>query len=180
LHDRFHSKSVRLAKFRASQLSVKKCSYCGRENADDADYCYECGTAFHPERETRRSEKAGTLFRFVGRPISPWVKWGLYFAAWGAVVLAAINRNNAHLLAILAFPTGLLSIMPFNIAAMAVLLIGWVVVFVGWTIYIVLTIAIGRTKRVSVFSLLYVLFCILLAVNVAGCKKLLETAAGIH
>ncbi len=28
---------------------MKKCSYCGRENADESESCLECGTTFNPE-----------------------------------------------------------------------------------------------------------------------------------
>jgi hypothetical protein len=38
----------------------------------------------------------------------------------------------------------------------------------------------GNYGRIDFYSLLYVLFCVLLALNVAGCKKLLATADGIH
>ncbi len=36
------------------QVSMKKCSYCGRDNTDMALHCYECGTEF--EREAMDSE----------------------------------------------------------------------------------------------------------------------------
>jgi hypothetical protein len=159
---------------------VKKCSYCGRENADEADYCYECGTAFHPEKEIERCERTASLFGFIGRPISPWIKWGLYVIVWSVVALATITKKNANFLAIFAFPLGLLSIMPIKVALMTAWFAGLVVAIWGWIFYSLLTVAIARAKRVSVFSLLYILLCVLLAVNVTGCQKLLQTAAGIE
>jgi hypothetical protein len=32
---------------------MKKCTYCGRENADDAARCHECGTSFVSQTEDR-------------------------------------------------------------------------------------------------------------------------------
>lgn len=36
--------------------AVKKCSYCGRENADDAANCFECGTEFEHDSAAPRKE----------------------------------------------------------------------------------------------------------------------------
>jgi len=41
----------------SSPHTVKKCSYCGRDNADDASNCRECGTEF--EREAAKPTEAG-------------------------------------------------------------------------------------------------------------------------
>jgi hypothetical protein len=50
----------------------------------------------------------------------------------------------------------------------------------GWMIYVILTVMMGLAKRMGVFFLIYFLFCVLLALNLAGCKSMLVTAAGIH
>jgi hypothetical protein len=70
--------------------------------------------------------------------------------------------------------------MPVKAALMTAWLAGLVVAISGWILYSLLTVAIGITKRAGIFLLLYIFLCILLATNVAGCQKLLETAAGIH
>ena len=157
---------------------MKICPCCRCDNDDKEENCNKCGASLGIWGKSTFQD--GNIPKSDDESLSPWLKWGLYFAAWGVVALATITRENAKPLAILAFPLGLLGILPFNIAAIAVMLLCWPVVIGGWIIYIVLTVAIGRTKRISVFSILYILFCFLLALNVAGCKKLLETAAGIH
>ena len=55
---------------------MKRCSYCGRENADDAFHCRECGTEFerpseppHPEATPSASGTEGPEFELA--PLAP-------------------------------------------------------------------------------------------------------------
>jgi Putative prokaryotic signal transducing protein len=51
---------------------MKKCSYCGRENSDEASHCFECGTEFDPiapPPPPRQPEPAGPRYRI--RALSP-------------------------------------------------------------------------------------------------------------
>jgi hypothetical protein len=69
---------------------VKQCSYCGRENPDDAKSCRECGTqgfvtlALPPEAWPQRGRKpSGVLFRVLAATIVGVSVAGLsLFAAW--------------------------------------------------------------------------------------------------
>jgi len=166
---------------------MKKCRYCGRENADDAAYCGECGTEFHIQARPRQIGKprpffgeTNPSFGFIKRLVPPWIKWGLYVAAWGAVILATLVRKPSDLRMAPGFPIGLLAVLPAETAIVLAWMAAPAAVCGGWMIYFVLTAAIGRAKRLGVFSLAYATLCILLVLNVVGCKKILETAAGIH
>jgi uncharacterized membrane protein YvbJ len=66
---------------------MKGCGYCGRENPDDAAQCCECGTAFGAK--TGPEQPAG-LLESLDQPISSRLKWGLWYAAWGVVVLVTL------------------------------------------------------------------------------------------
>src|SRR6516225_816592 len=92
---------------------MKACDYCGRENADDARHCLECGTPFGNQAEPEQSEPEPRVFsdalEFLARPISDPVKWCLYFVAWGIVVLA-MGRENVP--GALLFPLGLIAVFP--------------------------------------------------------------------
>ena len=46
---------------------MKKCSYCGRDNADEAVNCHECGTEF--EREAKDSESADQKIKAEDKPV---------------------------------------------------------------------------------------------------------------
>lgn len=51
---------------------------------------------------------------------------------------------------------------------------------VGWTIYIALTFMMFVAKRTNVFWRAYIVFCLLLALNLVGCRRIIDAAAGIH
>jgi hypothetical protein len=114
--------------------------------------------------------------------ISPWAKWGLYFIAWGAVVLVALANNPSDLLSAPGFPIGFIAMFPNGAekAITAAWLLGPISIGIGWTLYAVLSIVMSCAKRISVFLPVYIVFCILLTLNVIGCRKILETMAGIH
>jgi len=114
--------------------------------------------------------------------ISPWIRWGLYLDAWSAVIVTVGVNNPNDLLSAAGFPIGLFGIVPNGqqLAITAAWLLGPICAGIGWTIYIVLTVVIGYAKRITIFSIVYAFFCVLLALNVVGCKRLIEAAAGTH
>jgi hypothetical protein len=117
------------------------------------------------------------------RGIPNWIKWAFYLAAWGGVVVAVIVRKPDDLLTAPGFPVGLLGVL-FLIGAeqatVAVWFGGLGAVVAGWFLYAFLSVTMMRTKKTWVFSMIYVGFCVLLALNLAGCRKIMETVAGIH
>ncbi len=50
----------------------------------------------------------------------------------------------------------------------------------GWILYAALSMLIDRTRKIGTFFPVYFVLCVILALNVVGCKKTLEAAAGIH
>src|SRR5207249_2919319 len=74
---------------RLKLIAMKSCSYCGRENRDDADHCHECGTALaEPTAAAQLSdESAGLdwfvfLLRYAGTAL---LVVGLYLLSFGPV-----------------------------------------------------------------------------------------------
>lgn len=64
------------------KLSVKKCSYCGRENTDEAVYCQECGTEFATAPTSpNKSPSAGFGIRLLARFVDTLAGLFLGFAA---------------------------------------------------------------------------------------------------
>lgn len=109
------------------------------------------------------------------------LKWGLYFGAWGAVILLTLVTNPAYLLGAASFPVGLIAMLPRGEErAIEVSMLGPAFVGFGWIVYSALSFVISLTKKMSVFSIAYALLCLLLLLNMAGCHKVLEAAAGIH
>ena len=88
---------------------MKNCTYCGRENKDDAAQCGERGTAFVTELRDTPDDPEGaaadkrvpygalwciggilvTLFSYVSAASSPY--GGTYIVAWGAIVFGALR-----------------------------------------------------------------------------------------
>lgn len=104
---------------------MKNCAYCGRKNSDDAANCFECGTPF---------DSAQLVSNPFSRPISRQLKWGLYFFAWGVVILATLARNPADLLAFPGFPIGLTAMFGTEAAILVAWLVGPAAITAGWVI----------------------------------------------
>ena len=108
------------------------------------------------------------------------MKLGLYFGAWAVLIFQLLRDKPEQLLKAPGFPIGLLAGLPAQTAIVVAWFGGWLVAIVGWTIYGVLTNVILRARRMPVFAITYVVFCVLLALNMVGCNKMIEIAAGIH
>jgi hypothetical protein len=154
-------------------VSTKICGYCGRQNAEEAVVCRECGTKFAGDREV----PVDAFWKEWARPISSRSKWVLWFAAWGVVVLAI---KPANLWAAPYFPLGLLAVFPRGDKVAIMLGMSFLPAVLGWGIYALLSAAIDRSKKKGVFLLIYVVFCTLLALNVVGCRKTLSALSGIE
>ena len=81
------------------------------------------------------------------------------------------------------FPAGLFTFFLSEEGGIKLLMVtgmGIVPTLIGWMIYVMLSVRMALTRRKLTFFILYSIFCILLAMNVVGCKKTLHAAAGIH
>jgi len=159
-----------------------ECSYCGRENDKGAQQCTECGTRFFDKAPSGQLTNPASS---VAGSLSPLFKWGLYLAPWSLVALQSALSEPRQLLQAPAFPVGLLGLIATGSRGKeGAIVLAWFaglsVIIFGWGVYIALTVLMARTKKPNLFLLYYIPFCALLALNVSGCKKLAETAAGIH
>jgi len=87
--------------------------------------------------------------------------------------------HPASLLSAPLFPVGLLIWLPNGEdKAVTGLMIGaWMI---GWLFYLILTIFVFAAKRMSVFIIVYVIFCLSLILNIVGCEKTMEAVSQIH
>ncbi|HEX2638983.1 MAG TPA: PH domain-containing protein [Pyrinomonadaceae bacterium] len=101
------------------------CTKCGRQNADDAVYCQQCGSMLEPEHETRVARRGGDRLETgiddpaVIAAISPTLKFvtaGYVLAVVGAFLVAALYSIAARAL-------GSDAIWPGVILGMSLLLI---------------------------------------------------------
>ncbi|MDB6028799.1 MAG: hypothetical protein JWM68_5022 [Verrucomicrobiales bacterium] len=95
----------------------------------------------------------------------------LFFVAWGAVIFLMGLQN---LVGVLYFPAGLLIMFPKG--SDLVLEAGarqWPCA-IGWIFYIVFCLTTFLAKRRGVFYLLYAILIMLLIINVAGCKSVMN------
>lgn len=163
------------------------CSYCGRENSDEAEHCSECGTPL-------RNDPASTSGGLKGIPnhessfpepaqhqVSLWLKWLLWLLAWGSLAIFTALEHPEDFKGILGFPFGFCGLLPIDATTGFYILLALpVVVVCGWLLYLKLTVAIHKAKTLERFLLLYVLLCLLLAINAAGCRRLITIGASIH
>jgi len=119
-------------------------------------------------------------FQFPSGPASRWVKLGLYFAAWGTLVLTVWSKTPDHLQSAPAFPVGLLGGLPQQHAIVVAWLGGLPDMIGGWMLYALLTYVMLRIKNIPIFLVLFAMFCILLALNLAGCNRMMKTVSGTH
>jgi hypothetical protein len=109
------------------------------------------------------------------------LRFWLFWAAWAGVVIAVLITNPAYFLRAYAFPIGLAVFFgPDETFAMKLAMIGPSAWFAGWMIYIGLAFIMSSVKRRWQFYLVYTIFCILLAFNVAGCKKVMDIATQLE
>jgi hypothetical protein len=145
---------------------MKICPHCGRENQDEITCCQECG---------KKTETGN----FEDKSISISVKRSFWFGAWGMVILATLATNPASIVTAPLFPVGLFALFP-NGDNKAIVAWGTGGFVIGWVFYTLLSIVMFITKKRGIFFLLYIIFCILLALNIAGCQRILKGVSNIQ
>ena len=100
--------------------------------------------------------------------------------AWVAVALLSMIPEPSQIVLAPFFPVGLLALLPRGEekAITAYMLV--TPCLLGWAFYAAITWAIFSVPGKKSFFAVYCLFCLVLALNVVGCKRTLEAAAGIH
>jgi hypothetical protein len=156
---------------------MKICGWCGGRNPDEATECSECGT---PVKQGGEALPAQDFREWFNRPASARLKCYLWYATWGGVILVTLAIKPASILTAPCFPVGLLALLPNGdskaiLAAMTV-----IPILVGWALYVLLSVLMARTRRRGSFLLLYLAFCLLLALNLVGCQRALEAASQIQ
>lgn len=110
--------------------------------------------------------------------LSTKAKCGYWFGAWAGVGILTLILSPSSIVAVPFFPAGLLGFFGHEESGIIGFMTGaWVL---GWVLYMVLTVSMVRAKKRDAFFRTYVVFCILLALNVAGCQRLTSAASGIH
>src|SRR5579871_4222095 len=109
-------------------------------------------------------------------PPSGKAKLGYWCAAWIGVAVVTLLINPSAIAAVPFFPAGLFGLLGNGEAGIIAFMMGaWIS---GWALYVVLTVSMVRAKKRDAFFRTYVVFCILLALNVGGCQRLGEVASG--
>ena len=153
------------------------CANCGRDNPGEATRCQECGAPFYSENPAQTSPSFKDWFV---HPASPRLKWWLWFAAWAGVALAILPNYPSYIIAFPGFPLGLIAALPHGEekAVMAWMMV--VPIFAGWLPYVLLAWMMSRSRNRGRFVIIYIVFCLLLMVNVEGCRRTLEAVKGIR
>jgi hypothetical protein len=158
---------------------VKTCANCGRTSKDNAKICEDCGTNFPASSEAAPVVNPGQHEMKRGSQLPLSVKWCLFLAAWGFVLVKCLVWNPQSILVTPFFPIGLVAWLP-NGEEKAIFVWfvgGWIV---GWALYAFLAFLIFKVKNLGLFVFIYALLLLLLVLNIAGCKRVVEAASGIH
>lgn len=158
---------------------MKTCTNCWCANDDEAECCRECGTKFVVWKGLEPLSSSQQDDAKFNCPIPTSTKLRFWFGAWGFVILASLAVNPSYLLAAPCFPVGLFALFPNGIENV---FWGWGTgAFVlGWVLYAVLSAIMFKAKKKSVFLIIYIIFCILLLLNVGGCQRVLEDVSHIE
>jgi hypothetical protein len=158
---------------------VKICQNCRRENNDEAEVCSECETKFPVRNEPERLPPANQENPKFNDPISVSTKWLLWFVAWGFVAVVNILISPASILGALFFPIGLLVWLPNGEekAIKGAMMNAWIF---GWFFYILLSAVMLQIKKRGIFFIIYIIFCVLLMLNIVGCQRVMQAASEIH
>jgi hypothetical protein len=149
---------------------MRTCLSCCFANSDEAEFCAKCGARVSPQSSDLN----------FNDPISKSAKRRFWLAAWIGVILTVLLIKPSYVLSAPFFPVGLFAWLPNgeNKAIWAWFLI--FPMFIGWPIYFFLTMIMFRTQKRATFIVTYVIFCILLALNVGGCQHILKSVSGIQ
>jgi hypothetical protein len=161
---------------------MKRCPRCSRDNDDAVANCMHCGVELGNSEKTPTA--AGQKFAKSGEEsFSKRVKSYYWFSAWAGVALIVLAINPAYLRASLLFPVGLFALLPIGdgtgIGASMMAMEGGIFI-VGWALYAVLTAMMFNAKNRRVFFARYIIFCVLLLLNISGCHHILKSLSGIQ
>jgi hypothetical protein len=165
---------------------MKVCWHCGRTNDDGVKYCLGCGTRISA-LDAFIYAKFLALKAFIQKDEAPKgedkasesERWRLWLIAWGGVLLVTLVTGPAYVLAAPLFPIGLFVFLRGGEGKAIEGLMGgaW---GIGWLLYAALSVVMFVVRKKEVFSVVYVIFCVLLILNLVGCQRLLLAANGLH
>jgi hypothetical protein len=159
---------------------MKICANCHIANEDDESCCTECG---HTSFENSAQVLAGQPQPFFLFGYSLGRKEEIHFhqrclcccLAWAAAIpaMAIVARgfNSYLLMSPFITPAGVLVIFLCNstLDSELTLIAGAIA---GWAYYVILTAASLCAKRRRIFVLVFVILCVSLLLNIAGCEAL--------
>ena len=140
---------------------MKECTYCGRENKDEAAYCFECGTGF-PVPDTGPDVCEPKESRI---PISLRARVGLWIVAWITIATVMTILNPHYLRFVWFWPAGLIFLWPIPLEGGGILI-------VGWLCYVALTVWGLCSRYRARYLFVYGVLCVSLIANGAGCHWL--------
>ncbi len=158
---------------------MKTCPNCWCMNNDEAENCQKCGTKFALWEGARPLPVSNEERPKFSDPISTTTKWRFWLGAWGFVILASVMASPASILAAPFFPIGLLFWLPNgeDKAIKGGMMEGWVF---GWMFYLLLSLVMFQIMKRGVFFIIFAIFCILLALNIGGCQRILKDVSHIQ
>jgi len=147
---------------------MKRCSYCGRENQDEAVHCFECGTGFVTASAVAEVAEAKLPDQIPFR-----TRWILWAVAWAITAILLTIDVPGVWQAFWLFP--LCAPVSYLLGNIVTAGDDWtLIISCGWLYYILLTVWGLCTPRRIVYFIIYTILCISLAVNVAGCHSVLH------
>ena len=150
-----------------------RCSWCGLDYTGSAPVCPWCNTEFKEGDAVKEAQAPCPAPPRRSKLLMLATAWtvavlSLGPISWGVVVLFFRGSRVDAVKALLMFPAGLGSYIQtqhpghLNLNAM---------ILVEWLAYVVIVAGAYLSRRRLWFTLLYVLLCAMLAVNVLGCYK---------
>ena len=105
--------------------------------------------------------------------------------AWGLAGATIMSMGLDLIFAAFIFPVGFLALFRTSKNALYETPHIWMyaALLIGWIVYGVLTLVIMRSKSRKTFWIYYIIFCVLLTLNTAGCHHIiraLNSETGIH
>jgi hypothetical protein len=142
-------------------VAMKTCDYCGYENDDDAKHCSGCGTEIVTEKEVEPSVRPDHAPATITRD----GRYKLLIVAGLAVAVLTFPGIIFLPASLPKLPVGLLRLFGFNENQVNP---AWSEAI--WFVYIVLIVSACLTPRKRRYFIIYTILCIILALNVVGCR----------
>jgi hypothetical protein len=93
----------------------------------------------------------------------------LLYYAWGIAAFATVLVEIPLLICFPMFPFGLTKMLGLREGGIADTVGG----IVGWVVYLIVTITLLRTQKRQRYFMIYGILCLILALNVVGCHRML-------